>query len=170
MLHETGCAGDPLEYFNPVLLEEERRRLGLERLTYRQFLKIAQGRTTSPNGVFGIHLHSSQLANAFQTRQINRPIDGFIMGFDKYIWTRRRDRARQAVSWAVARRTQAWSSRDPKTTATADDFTPVELISALKLVCTEDFVWQGLFKDLGIAPKVIWYEDLERDYQACAPR
>lgn len=168
MLHQTGCAGDPLEYLNPVLLERARQRLGAEELTYTQFLKIAQDGTTSPNGVFGVHIHLNQFFDAFKTRQFSPQMARFIKGFDKYVWTRRRNRARQAVSWAIARRTKAFSSKDIGRPIKEDDFSPLELINALKLVCMDDFGWEETVKTVGITPKVIWYEDLESNYHACA--
>lgn len=162
MLHATGMAGDPLEYLSIYLLELERKRTGNQSLTLTEFLNAMTPRRTSQNGVFGMQIHYSQFIAAFSSDAMQR----FIGGFDKLIWVRRRDRMRQAVSMAIARKTRAWSSEETLAVAIDDPAAvhPIDCVHALSIVCKNDFGWEQLITDLSLDVLVIWYEDLVQDY------
>ena len=114
ILFETNMAGDPLEFFNRYLLELECRIKGHKELTFDRFLSEMKLRRTSPNGVFGMQLHYSQLLMRFSSDRLNNTMIGFVLDFDKHIWLRRRNKLRQAISFAIAKKSGAWSSEDDK--------------------------------------------------------
>lgn len=171
MLFETRMAGDPIEYLNRHLLAIERERTGKENLTYGEFLKSMEPRRTSENGMFGMQIHYSQFLAAFASNQVNEAMKRFVFGFDKLIWVRRRDRLRQAVSFAIARRTNAWSSEDSQVNSIhhPSQIHPFECVQALSVVCQNDFGWGRLIKTLNLDACTIWYEDLAENYdEQCA--
>lgn len=121
--------------------------------------------------MFGMKIHYHQLLSAFSSNKTSKAITTesikrFIRGFDKLIWVRRQDRMRQAVSFAIARRTQAWSSEENRANQIRDasEITPIECVQALSLVCKDDFGWERLIKALNLDVHVIWYEDLTQNY------
>ena len=116
-------------------------------------------------------IHYHQLLSAFSRDKASKAITTeslkrFIRGFDKLIWVRRRDRMRQAVSLAIARQTQAWSSEENRAIRICDpsEVSPIECLRALSLVCNDDFGWERLVKALNLDVHVIWYEDLTQNY------
>ncbi|HSI52881.1 MAG TPA: Stf0 family sulfotransferase [Ramlibacter sp.] len=165
-LHETKVAGDPQEYFNPPLIALERQRSGNEKLNMNQFLRLMEKRRTSPNGVFGLKTHYSQLLGIFRTRAPNQNIVNFLRKVDKLIWIRRRDRLGQAISQAVAMRTNVWSSEDSRFDRNPKvEVHPYECVAALHVVTRDDAGWETLIRQAGLNVHEVWYEDLVADYE-----
>jgi len=166
MLHETRMAGDPQEYFNPPLLQYERERTGNPSLSLNEFLRAMEARRTSPNGVFGMKLHYSQMLGAFRARQPNKNMVALLNKFNHLIWIRRRDRLRQAISQAVGQHTQVWSSEDSRFgQQSAVEVHPFQCVRALQIVGGDDFGWERLIKATGLKVHEVWYEDLVADYE-----
>lgn len=167
LLHETKMAGDPQEYFNPPLLSLERERSANPKLNMNQFLRLMEQRRTSPNGLFGMKMHYSQLLGVFRANQPNQNIVNFLRKLDKLIWIRRRDRIGQAISQAVAVRTNVWSSEDPRFQKEPDvRIHPHACIETLRVISRDDAGWEQLIKRAGLAVHEVWYEDLVADYEA----
>lgn len=164
-LHETGLAGDPQEYFNPPLIALERERSGDTALNMNQFLRRMEERRTSPNGLFGMKMHYSQLMGVFRTGKPTPEVVKFLLKFNKLIWIRRRDRIGQAISQAVALRTNVWSSEDTRFERNPDvQVRPYECVNALHLVCRDDAGWEQLIPAARLKVTEVWYEDLVADY------
>lgn len=166
-LHGTGLAGDPQEYFNPPLLAVERERAGKPEMGFNQFLKTMEKRRTSPNGVFGIKMHYSQLLQACGTQKPNENVVRYLKSMNKLIWIRRRDRLAQAVSHAVAAKTNVWSSEDSRFQKEPDiTVHPYACVNALNIISREDFGWEQLLPAAKLQALEVWYEDLVADYDA----
>jgi LPS sulfotransferase NodH len=168
MLFETGMAGDPLEFFNRHLLELERRTKGPHDLTFEGFLERMIRRRTSPNGVFGMQLHYSQLLAKFSCNRLHHSMIDFVGAFDRHIWLRRRNRLRQAISFAIASKSGAWSSEDEAKVRTLEsgDISLPEILSALSLVALNDYGWELLVRTANLQVHEVWYEDLDADYES----
>jgi LPS sulfotransferase NodH len=167
VLHETGLAGDPQEYFNPPLLALERKRSGNDKLNINQFLQLMERRRTSPNGVFGIKMHYSQLLGACGTKTPNANVVNFLRKMDKLIWIRRRDRIGQAISQAVAAKTNVWSSEDSRFKRDPDiKVHPFDCVAALTVIAREDTGWEKLLPHAKLTALEVWYEDLVANYDA----
>lgn len=168
MLYSTGIAGDPLEYFNHILLEKERLRTGNPSLNANEFLANMEKRRTSPNGVFGLKTHYHQILRAFSTDSANEQVVSFLRGHQHLIWTRRRDKLRQAVSLAFARKTGHWSSegssRFNEVGTESPKISEEELFDALQTVCIEDLRWETLIESNNLRVLTVWYENLLSDY------
>ncbi len=167
MLYETGLAGDPQEFLNPPLIAIERERSGNDTLDWNGFLQLMEKRRTSPNGVFGIKLHFSQMLSAFRSRQVTPGMVKMLKGFNHLIWIRRRDRLRQGISQAVGMHTQVWSSEDSNSVdLSAGDIHPFQVLRATVGVSHDDHAWEQLIPQAGLDVLVIWYEDLVDNYEA----
>lgn len=129
---------------------------------------------TTANGVFGTKLMWNQLS---EIEQHARAVPGLesvagadlldaLFGGPSYVWVRRRDKVRQAISLWRAIQTRTWR-RDP----TSDPGTGVELrysyeaIDHLRRRLTiDDEAWGRFFMRGATEPLELWYEhDVERD-------
>lgn len=167
MLFETKMAGDPLEYFNRYLLDLERLIKGQKDLTFNRFLDEMKLRRTSPNGLFGMQLHYSQLLYKFSSDTVNKSIIDFMRDFDKHIWVRRRSRLRQAISFIIARKKGAWSSEDEREgeKLAVEDISVFDILSALRIVSLNDYGWEEIIKSEQLNVHEVWYEDLVENYE-----
>ena len=165
-LHETKMAGDPQEYFNPPLITLERQRSGKPDLSFNQFLRLMEERRTSPNGVFGLKTHYSQLLGVYRTARPNEQVVNYLRRKDRLVWIRRRDRIGQAISQAVAVRTNVWSSEDSRFQRDpAVNIHPVEIVNQLRIVCRDDAGWELLIPQAKLSVHEVWYEDLVSNYE-----
>ena len=165
-LYETKMAGDPQEYFNPPLIGLERKRSGNDKLNMNQFLRVMEKRRTSPNGMFGMKMHYSQLLGVFRTNKPTNNVVNFLRKLDKLIWIRRRDRIGQAISQAVAVKTNVWSSEDSRFERNPDiKVHPHECIETLRIVSRDDALWEQLIKAAKLPVHEVWYEDFVEDYE-----
>jgi LPS sulfotransferase NodH len=124
-----------------------------------ELLEHMEKRRTSLNGIFGMHTHFHQLATAFQSQKPTSQWKQFLNRFEYFINIRRRDRLAQAASFAIAFKSNAWTSEAPAHTLAADEFSDALLIKSLNFVSMSDLAMQSLIKDFSITCKTIWYED-----------
>lgn len=107
MLYAAGVAGDPQEYlsygYTRAWLQSRPDKIDAFRI--REYLRELETRKTSPNGIFGIHVHFLQLQPFFNESE---RLVGFLKSFDQIICITRVDKIAQAVSWWRARTTQVW--------------------------------------------------------------
>jgi LPS sulfotransferase NodH len=131
---------------------------------------------TTPNGVFGSKLMWNQLPDVEQHAAAIERFTGLrgveLLGelFDgevavRYVWMRRRDKVRQAISLWRALQTRTWRFEHP-----GDDALPTlqysfEGIEHLRRrLSAEDEAWAGLFADHGIdALELVYEEDVTPD-------
>jgi len=167
VLFETKMAGDPLEYFNRYLLELECRINGQKELSFDRFLDEMKLRRTSPNGVFGMQLHYSQLLIKFSSDRINNSMISFVRDFDKHIWLRRKNKLQQAISFVIAKKSGAWSSEDKKKIEKleVEDISMGDILSALRFVYLNDYGWECLIRAAKLDVHEVWYEDLVTNYE-----
>jgi LPS sulfotransferase NodH len=117
-LKNTGLAGNPEEYFLNGEGWEDRWWARQHGVTSRSdYLHLVHEKGTSPNGVFGTKIRW----NYFQTmlkslrvlpdyREMEAPqLMAAVFPNVHYIWITRRDKVRQAVSWAKAAQTDIYA-------------------------------------------------------------
>src|ERR1700677_787554 len=173
-LESTGLAGKPTEYFEPTfeqLWHDRVRSTG----DADYFKKVVVARST-PNGVFGSKIIWPQY-QLLKTRL--RPIHGAGLpdlellkrSFPdpRFIFLKRRDKVRQAVSYYKAIWTQVWHSLkpDPNSGQPAPAPAPVrtaafnfrQIDRYLKYLTESEESWGRYFEEVGIKPFVVVYED-----------
>lgn len=166
MLYETKQAGDPQEYFNPPIIALASEQSGKKELQLGEYLKLMESRRTSPNGVFGMKLHYSQMLNILKTPKPNDTALKLLKSFNKLIWIRRRNRLMQGISQAIGQQTQVWSSEDSRHADVGPiDVHPFACLNATKQIAGEDFGWERLIKAANLTVHTVWYEDLVDDYE-----
>jgi LPS sulfotransferase NodH len=174
-LKNTGIAGVPGEYF----LSWENGSWAQEHFvsTRREFIKLIIEKGTTPNGVFGINIMWNTFSEETVPRlrelpEFNRVPRHLLLQkiFPnlRFIWIIRRDKVRQAVSWAKAGQTDIWASHQlehgkPKQKP-AFDF---QMIDGLyNLILKGESGWAQYFNDCGIEPFKLYYEDLAESYES----
>jgi len=174
-LKSTGIAGIPGEYF----LSWEDGPWAREHFisTRQEFLELVKKTGSTPNGIFGINI----MWNTFSEETVPRlrELPGYegvprhfllqkIFPNIRFIWMIRRDKVRQAVSWAKAGQTDIWAShqlehRKPKQEPVFD----YQMIDGLhRLILKGESGWARYFNDCGIEPFKLFYEDLAESYES----
>lgn len=179
-LQSTEIAGDPDEY----LICDQNGRLQNEqgniaqiygRKTLEEFRQLVLKLGSTPNGVFGITimwnyfhkiLRNYQELPQYQGLDAAEFIDALLLS-PKYIWLVRRDKVRQAVSWAKASQTGIWSR--PKDAALVPNREPVFdffLIDHFhRQILAGEAGWADFFQKNGIKPLTVVYEDAVEAYE-----
>ena len=176
VLENTGLAGRPEEYFLPKNEQDWQELWGTS--TYKEYLAEVFKRATTFNGVFGAKLMWYDLNPLVsKVRQISNykgssASDLMMTVFPNlhYIWIKRRDKVRQAISHARARQTNIWAIRTEA--APLPKNKPVFSFEQIDFMVHEleaqEVAWQKYFAKNGIQPFVVLYEDLELRYKEVA--
>ncbi len=189
VLAATGVAGRPEEYFLAV---DEATQPGWQcwedgpfgvangATDRASYLEIVHRLGTTPNGIFGAKLMWNNVRWAVAKFQEVPSFSGldragvFRAAFSQLqvIHLTRRDRLRQAVSWARAAQDGVWLVADDETAgwsaSTERSFEPppvptfdAELIGNLEALIIEgERGWKDLFAELDLLPHEVVYEDL----------
>ena len=172
-LKHTGIVGIPDEYFLP-----QNQRLWQKAWntpTFSEYIAEVLRRGTSSNGVFGTKMmwgyfgHFSKHIQHLPGNRYRTTHEGLSSVFPglSYIWLRRRDKVRQAVSHAKARQTNVWAVTDEA----APEAIRKSVFSFQQLhfmVCeleAHDAAWQRYFAAHAIRPYIVFYEDFIEHYQ-----
>ena len=180
-LKNTGLAGFPEEYFlNGEGWQDSAwaRQHGV--ISRRDYLNLVFAQGTSSNGVFGTKV----MWNYFRTmlkslrelteyKDLDAPqLMASLFPNVHYIWIVRRDKVRQAVSWARAGQTEVYAVHKgetpiPKREPTFD----FEFVDQLhNLVLVGEAGWQNFFESCGVKPFKVEYEELVEAYEPTALR
>lgn len=187
-LTATGVAGRPTEHFMPSFSESdalghvyagfEKSRWARERgaETFPSFFQAILRGGATPNGVFGTKLMWSAL-EALLVRLAELPgcrglppHERLIAAFERprFIYLRRRNQVRQAVSWALAAQTGHYSSWESAARPRlAEPSFDLQLIEGLhRLIREAEAGWDSFFARSRIEPLPIYFEDLAEDLAA----
>jgi trehalose 2-sulfotransferase len=180
-LADTGRLGKPEEYFldgDPSSFPPgwdfwERSPLAIEHgiTDRRAYLDLVYRLGTTPNGVFAAKLMWNNLPwvtarlNALAEFAGMTTAQVFPLVFPglRVVHVVRRDRVRQAISWAKAVQDGVWFASDdaPAQPSRTPEYS-FEFISGLEAVIAEGEVgWRGLYDELGVTPYEVVYEDLD---------
>jgi LPS sulfotransferase NodH len=181
-LKNTGLAGVPEEYFlnNKEGWEDGTwaRQNGVK--TRAHYLKLVFEKGMTPNGVFGTKV----MWNYFQAMLSNLQELPAYQGMDTpqimtsvfpnlhYIWIVRRDKVRQAVSWAKAGQTgiYGWTKGETPIPSLEPVFDFAFIDQLYHLVLEGEARWQKFFEACEVRPFQVVYEDLVEAYEPTALR
>ena len=97
--------GSVHEWFNWDLMRHVCARMGLKTMMFSKYLAFLDKAASSADGIYGVNLHVHQYQNMLAK--------GFDVlkkvPFERIYWIERRDKIRQAYSWAKAQKTLCWS-------------------------------------------------------------
>lgn len=176
-LTSTGVAGRPDEFFD-VHDEIEatiRKRFNAASDSLEDYLGKVLQLSPTDNGVFGWKAHWHQFENFWRRLlgvplpdpRVSRGIFAEVFPNLRFIWLRRRDRLRQAISYTRAMQTDVWrkyvgESKEPQAPPAFDRALVDARIDEIERM---EVRWNAFFTGHGIQPQVIWYEDFISDYQ-----
>lgn len=166
LLHSTGVAGRPHEWFLDAM-EEVNGRAWAAR-DFAHYVELATAAGTTPNGVFGMKVMWDYQERLLARLRVLGGVDGSDRAVlercfpqPRFVWLRREDVRAQAESWARAVQTGVWAHWDEPCGAPAH---APEQVAALAGAAREhDAAWGRWFAGQGIEPLVVRYEDLAAD-------
>jgi trehalose 2-sulfotransferase len=124
---------------------------------------------TTPNGVFGAKLMWNQLTDIEQHARTLPELAGLaglellerLFRHPRYVWVRRRDKVRQAISLWRALQTRVWRVEQGGANDTAPmlqyNFDAIEHLR--RRLTTYDEAWGHIFRIARIEPLILFYED-----------
>jgi LPS sulfotransferase NodH len=170
ILRDTGVAGDPLEYFNPIYIRHFVKSVGHPgQIDIQEYLRVMGARRTTRNGVFGMKIHLSQLLSIFgnEIRAV-----GFLKQQSHLVHVRRRDKVEQAISLYRALRTAIFSTDHERIAQqagihiTLPEFNAAKIAALHNRVCKDDEAWIRLFEKYELKHSEVFYEDFVADIAA----
>lgn len=177
-LKSTGLAGRPEEYFWRDDEPFWRERWGAR--SYAAYVEAALREGTTPNGVWGAKLmwgYAGEVAEKLRGLPGNDALpmaELLARSFPNlsYIHVTRRDRVRQAVSFAKAIQTGVWASSEgiPPVLAREPEYDGTLIDHLVREVAEHDRMWGAYFREAGVAPLRVVYEDLVPTYEVTARR
>jgi LPS sulfotransferase NodH len=180
-LRHTGVAGFPDEFFS----HEKELQLAGDPLTpatdaVHRWLDAVRTRGTSNNGVLGLKAHVDQLEHLIMRLQLlpgaepAAPADVLRSAYPgiRLIWSRRRDKVRQAVSWYRSLYSGSWfefadGTANRSNPAPAFDYEAVATLH--RRVLAQEAIWHEFFATFA-EPCVVDYEDLASSYADVVPQ
>ncbi len=191
----TGLPRRPVEYFETLndvemaALLESYSRLDHEPLqivrhdgeSYANYLLQVFEEGTTPNGVFGAKVMWGYFDSFINNlRQLFCLRDHTIPGILattfpnlRYIWITRQDKVRQAVSLWRAIQTGIWRADETHHASSSSSLPETELVFHFRAIDhlvdqieSHEVAWQNYFRESGIEPYIVVYEDLVRAYEA----
>jgi trehalose 2-sulfotransferase len=176
----TALAGNPREWLNNIEEQLHCTEWAIDRTgpAYASYLDriLECGKTT--NGIFGIKLHYYQFAELPEKVASLAKYQGIttcqlmsaLFPHTRYIWLKRHDTARQAVSYYRACKTGEWWLIDgalpERSNGTVNEvaFAPKAIQKLEQMLIQNDHNWQLYFESNDITPLTIDYEDLVVNY------
>lgn len=179
MLWHSERAGYPQEAFSPT----RARHIASEHCVdfdpetqFSRYVAELMAKRQSPNGVFGAKIMWSQTA-WFAEKLAADPEwvgpAGHLLGellsavFPdlRFLWMRRRDKVRQAISLVKAKQTKIYNSLQASgdSPAPALEYDAEAIERELRRFERDDAAWQNFFAESGHSPFTIWYEEMAAD-------
>jgi LPS sulfotransferase NodH len=174
LLRKIGV-GSPTEYFSAGYQQYWMPRWDVT--DYPSYLRTAFGIARADGSACGVKAHPRQFqyflrqanGGVFPDPAEHRAIAERWLPSCRYVWLRRRDVLRQALSWARSMQTNIWWDAaeapapydEPRPDALRFDSEHIDY--AIARMHTEDQMWDNYFREADVEPLVVWYEDLAVD-------
>ena len=173
LLWQTGCLGAPLEYLN-FQPSGPQGALSRSPEAQHELWRRTIARRTSSNGVFGVKAFPLQLE---ELRRANPALLTSVMRFllnrgpdSKVVQLRRRDADAHAVSLARASLSGIWRAEQERQSSGEPHYSEAMVIRAKHEVAVQERAWQQMFRETGITPIVLNYEDVVADPKTAVSR
>jgi trehalose 2-sulfotransferase len=181
---ETGVPRRPLDYL--VGLDDREALALVERAPappappysdlrgyagYRQHLQQVRRAGTTPNGVFGAKImwaHLEDLGRQLRTIDLDALVDD-VFDRPRFVWVRRMDKVRQAVSLWRAMQTQSWRAENEPATG-EPQYSYAALHHLVQRLSAHDAAWERFFAGRAADVLTLTYEDIASDLAAALHR
>jgi len=150
LLALTELAGAPSEVFEDYQMSMFKRAWRTD--SFEDYVRALIEKKTSPNGVFGFKAHYQQLIPAFGDRDLTSTFPNL-----HFIYIKRLDHVRQAVSYARATQTEQWTSVHEPATAPVYDREQIGLL--LEGIEVEEQAWERYIARYDAPLHRVVYED-----------
>jgi trehalose 2-sulfotransferase len=197
-LNNTGLVGQPEEYFRPDHMHLWRERWSLDRdSSFDRFVDAAIDDSTTDNGVFSFKMHWYQFEwFAQELRALEGtegPPDAELVARwvpnPRFVYLIRHDKARQAISYWRAGRSQVWfvvedgaegvaggvdpalpgySNEEDDSDDEHPDFARIKWLE--RLLVRHERCWLAYFESQRIRPLTVVYEQFASDYYGTVAR
>jgi len=154
LLRHNGIVGMSLEKFNTIW-----KTVHASDSAFRK--AIEEIAATQQDGLFAAKImwpHRSDLARAMRLERTDSAVLADSFPAAKWLWVKRRDKVRQAISFWRARQSGRWhvfdGSEEPRLNYDYD-----EIRECYREMVTHDVAWEDFFAEAGIVPHVIEYEN-----------
>lgn len=173
-LHGTRLAGRPKQFFLPKFEADYAARLGLDGAGFGDYVRGVIGRSATSNEVFGFKVMAwyleefvGRLREAFpRCGEASAGLLGRVFPKLRYVRIVRRNKLRQAISKARAIQTGLWKVQDGNESRAEPEFDAALIQRCLAEVSADDLIWDGFFRQAGVEPHLVEYEELCADYEA----
>jgi LPS sulfotransferase NodH len=190
-LNSTDLAGDPREHFGHKMAFWARK---WNAATLQEFVDRLMAERSTSNGVFGSKLLYSHLRNLEQVareeeRYRDMPLPAILDSLFPnlhYLWITRDDTVRQAISYWKAKETGIWGQEQARAgrtgqgrrqfvkgvreTGKTPEYDEQGIAALYQSILEEDAATGAYFRDGGIEPMHIVYEQFVRDYEPTTRR
>jgi LPS sulfotransferase NodH len=157
LLADTTLAGNPGEFFNPWHMGHAASEFPKRLIYERACVEELMAKHTTPNGVFGVKAHFTQVTNFVGLGRLESLFPTPL----RYISLTRKDNVRQAISLARAVQTGQFSSDQP--IAREPVYNNYQIQCCLREVLIQEKGWETYFAERGIEPFRVVYEELVED-------
>jgi LPS sulfotransferase NodH len=175
-LWHTDLCGRPQEFFSPTRAEKiaaEHELTADPGEDYAAYVaELIEGRA-SPNGVFGgkmMWAHLAPFVAALGNEgEGTEAVLARVFPALRYLWVRRGDKLRQAISMWKAKQTKVYNSLQAGERAgdgPAAEFDFAEIRKCKERFEREDEAWGEFFRSSGIEPVEVVYEEFAANYEA----
>lgn len=177
LLESTGVAGRPESYFRQPDERSWAARWGIIRspdgaFCYADYVQAALAAGRAENGVFAARLMWGTLDEVTsKLKAIYPDISGGdvsllnrAFGYTRFVYLRRDDVLRQAVSWLRAEQSNVWFETDESENEQPEQgprFDSGRISELVQLIGEHNAAWQEWFAAAGIRPHTVRYEDLD---------
>lgn len=162
-LQETGLLGHPTEWFQPKFINAVLMVLNRDQLETEQYVEMILRATATPNDVFGVNIHVEQYMDL-----LSKNIDLLKIGFHHVYWVQRRDKFKQAYSYAKANKTGFWNKGHELDAGFQHglevEIEPTEFCNALSKICTSFNQYERHIKPRVQVDREYCYLDIVADY------
>lgn len=166
LLWRTGCLGAPLEYLNFEPTGPFGRAHSSQAAQDELWSHIVRTRT-SPNGVFGLKTFPAQMEDLGRLNPalLARTMRFFLAGrsASRVVQLRRRDKTAHAISLARASLSGVWRKEQERKGGEEPAYSPEMVARAERDITVQEQAWEAMYRDLGITPLVLGYEDALED-------
>src|SRR5215831_14450574 len=174
-LRDTRRAGVPKQFFLPKAESRYAAELGIDPVAdYGAYVRGIVNTKTTRNEVFGFKLMSWYLDDFLQRL---RGTNGFGNSSDlellrstfprlRFVRIVRRHKLRQALTTARALQTGLWKVQKGKSTLREPEFDPDLIEQSLHEAERQEKIWDDFFRQIGVEPFTVEYEELCQNYEA----
>ena len=176
LLWKSGVVGRPNEWFGKGAVRRDRERWAAK--TDRAYVERVLCEGTTPNGVFGMKFHWSHwdrfrsMVGAFPvpTRDGRPDHLGGVFPDIRYVWLRRRDKVRQAVSRFAQRQTGISKSGDEQRRSGDLAYSFDAIDHLVRILKDQDHSWREYFGHFGRPIEITYEDDLEQEQTSVLER